>query len=53
MIFEFNIEELQQRLPSIYEEYLIQYNRAALVEELNSKLSPPSVGLFIRSNPEV
>ena len=49
----FDIKELQRRLPSIYEEYLIQYDRAALVEELNSKLTQPTVGLFIRSHPEV
>ena len=49
----FDIKELQRRLPSIYDEYLIQYDRAALVEELNSKLTLPSVGWFIRSHPEV
>ena len=49
----FDIKELQRRLPSIYDEYLIQYNRAALVEELDSKLTQPTVGLFIRSKPEL
>ena len=49
----FDIKELQRRLPSIYDEYLIQYNRAALVEELTSKLTQPSIGLYIRSHPDL
>ena len=53
MPFEFNIKELQRRLPSIYDEYLIQYNRAALMEELDSKLTQPTVGLFVRLHPEL
>lgn len=49
----FDSKELQRRLPSIYEAYLNEYNRAVLLEELDTRLTQPTVGLFIRMHPGV